>query len=57
MRPQEIKDKVSGKGYAVFRLGREYEKLMFVLGFENFASGAGGNGSYTEPSIFTVTAD
>ena len=44
-------------GYAVFRLGREYEKLMFVLGYENFESGAGGNGSYTEPSIFTVTAD
>lgn len=44
-------------GYATFRLDGKYDKLMFVLGHENFNTGAGGSGISVEPSIFTVLAD
>ena len=44
-------------GYATFKLGGEYETLMFVLGHENFGRGAGGTGVDTEVRIFTVYAD
>lgn len=44
-------------GYAVFKLEGKYDKLMFVLGHENFDTGAGGTGISTDASIFTVYAD
>lgn len=44
-------------GYATFKLGGKYEKLMFVLGHENFTTGAGGTGISTDARIFTVYAD
>ena len=44
-------------GYATFQLGGKYDRLMFVLGHENFNTGAGGTGIATDPIIFTVLAD
>lgn len=44
-------------GYATFRLGKKYDKLMFVLGHENFNRGAGGTGIAVDPCIFTIQAD
>lgn len=44
-------------GFATFQIGGKYDKLMFVLGHENFNMGAGGSGVATDPCIFTVTAD
>lgn len=44
-------------GFATFRLGGRYDKLLFVLGHENTNTGAGGTGIDTEPCIFTVLAD
>ena len=46
-----------GSGYATFRLGGKYERLLFVLGHANFGLGAGGTGIDTETRIFTVYAD
>lgn len=44
-------------GYATFRLGGRYDKLMFVLGHANTNTGAGGTGIDTEARIFTVYVD
>ncbi len=44
-------------GYAIFNLGGKYEKIMFVLGHENFGRGAGGTGISTEARIVTAYAD
>lgn len=44
-------------GHAVFNLGGRYDKLMFVLGYENTGTGAGGSGLDNDPCIFTVLAD
>lgn len=44
-------------GFATFNLGGRYDRLMFVLGYENTGTGAGGSGVDTEPCIFTVHAD
>lgn len=44
-------------GYATFRLGGKYATLKFVLGHENFSTGAGGTGISTDARIFTIYAD
>lgn len=44
-------------GYATFRLGGKYDKLMFVLGHANTNTGAGGSGIDTEARIVTVYVD
>lgn len=44
-------------GFAIFNLEGRYDKLMFVLGYENTGNGAGGTGVHTDPCVFTVYAD
>ncbi|MFI3265694.1 MAG: NPCBM/NEW2 domain-containing protein [Rikenellaceae bacterium] len=44
-------------GYATFDLGGGYDKLLFVLGTENYGRGAGGSGIAVDPSLVTVHAD
>ena len=44
-------------GYAVFDLGGSYDKLMFVLGHQDYYDGSGGSGVDTSPKVFTVHVD
>ena len=44
-------------GYATFRLGGRYDRLLFVLGHENTNIGAGGTGIDREARVVTVYAD